>query len=178
MSLRCSVGVMAHNEEANIGRLLRALISQRTSEVVLSEIVVVASGCSDNTESIVREWSARDGRIRLLVQAKREGKASAVNLFLSQASEKIAVLCSADLLPTPDAFEQVLAPFRDPEIGLTTARPVPVNDPGSFMGFAAHMLWDLHHYMNLRSFKAGELIAFRKILERIPYHTVVDEASI
>jgi len=45
------------------------------------------------------------------------------------------------------------------------------------MGFAAHMLWSLHHQVNLRSFKAGEMVAFRKIFERIPYHTSVDEAS-
>ena len=178
MSLRCSVGIMAHNEGRNIGQLLSALISQRTSEVILSEILVVASGCTDNTESIVRDWAARDDRIRLLVQKRREGKASAVNLFLSEARERIAVLCSADLLPKPDTLELVIAPFADPEIGLTTARPVPVNDRGTFMGFAAHMMWDLHHQINVRSFKAGELIAFRKILERIPFHTVVDEASI
>jgi hypothetical protein len=55
---------------------------------------------------------------------------------------------------------------------------VPVNDPGTFMGFAAHLLWDLHHRVNLSSFKAGEMVAFRKIFERIPYHTAVDEASI
>jgi len=36
----------------------------------------------------------------------------------------------------------------------------------------------LHHEMNLRSFKAGEMIAFRNIFERIPYRTTVDEASI
>jgi poly-beta-1,6-N-acetyl-D-glucosamine synthase len=176
--LRCSVGVMAHNEEGNIGQLLKGLVSQRTSEVILSEVLVIASGCTDRTESIVRDWMARDERIRLLVQERREGKASAVNLFLSQAREKIAVLCSADLLPRPDAIEQVVASFADPDIGLATARPVPVNDARTFMGFAAHMLWDLHHQINLRSFKAGELIAFRKILERIPFHTVVDEASI
>ena len=46
------------------------------------------------------------------------------------------------------------------------------------MGFTAHLLWDLHHQINLRSFKAGEMIAFRKIFERIPYYTSVDEASI
>ncbi len=61
---------------------------------------------------------------------------------------------------------------------MTTCRPVPVNDPRTFMGFAAHLLWNLHHQINLRSFKAGELIAFRKIFERIPYRSAVDEASI
>lgn len=178
MSIACSLGIMAHNEERNVSRLLNAVVSQRMSQVFVSEILVIASGCTDNTESIVRDWTARDGRIRLVVQQRREGKASAVNLFLSQAREKIAVLCSADLLPEADAMEQVVAPFANPDIGMTTARPCPVNDPAVFMGFAAHMLWDLHHRINLRSFKAGELIAFRKILERIPYHTSVDEASI
>ena len=104
---------MAHNEERNIGRLLAALVSQRTKKVVLSEILIVASGCQDNTESIVRDWAKRDPRIQLLVQARREGKASAVNAFLRQAREKIVVLCSADLAPEPDAIENLLGPFTD-----------------------------------------------------------------
>jgi cellulose synthase/poly-beta-1,6-N-acetylglucosamine synthase-like glycosyltransferase len=169
---------MAYNEEANIGRMLEALVSQRTGNVTLTEIVVVASGCTDRTESIVQEWARRDERIRLIVQPRREGKASAINQFLPQAREKIVVLCGGDLLPEADAIEELVAPFADPEVGMTAARPVPVNDPGTFMGFAAHLLWDLHHQINLRSFKAGEMVAFRKIFERIPYHTSVDEASI
>ncbi len=178
MSISCSMGIMAYNEEANIGRMLEALVSQRTARVTLTEIVVVASGCTDRTASIVQEWATRDQRIRLVAQPRREGKASAINQFLPQAREKIVVLCGADLLPEADAIEELVAPFADPTVGLTTGRPVPVNDPGTFMGFAAHLLWDLHHQINLRSFKAGEMIAFRKIFERIPYHTSVDEASI
>jgi len=169
---------MAHNEEANIGRLLEAVFSQRMKNVTVTEIVVVASGCTDNTEAIVCDWAKRDPRIRLLAQEKRTGKASAINEYLPQAREKILVLCSADLLPEADAIEQLVAPLVDPEVGMTSSRPVPVNDPGRFMGFAAHMLWDLHHRINLISFKAGEMCAFRKIFERIPYHTAVDEASI
>jgi cellulose synthase/poly-beta-1,6-N-acetylglucosamine synthase-like glycosyltransferase len=172
------MGIMAHNEEANIGRLLEALVSQKLNSVTLTEIVVVASGCNDNTEAIVLDWTKRDIRIRLLVQEKRAGKASAINEYLPQAKEKIIVLCSADLLPEGDALERLVAPFADPEVGMTTSRPVPVNDPERFMGFAAHMLWGLHHVINLTSFKSGEMIAFRKIFERIPYHTAVDEASI
>ncbi len=178
MPITCSLGIMAHNEEANIGRLLEAVFSQRMKNVAVTEIVVVASGCTDNTEAIVCDWAKRDPRIRLLVQEKRTGKASAINEYLPQAREKILVLCSADLLPEADAIEQLVAPLVDPEVGMTSSRPVPVNDPGRFMGFAAHMLWDLHHRINLISFKAGEMCAFRKIFERIPYHTAVDEASI
>jgi cellulose synthase/poly-beta-1,6-N-acetylglucosamine synthase-like glycosyltransferase len=178
MSIACSVGIMAHNEAANISRLLEAVVCQRSGNTAISEIVVVASGCTDNTESIVREWAGRDSRIRLLVQPRREGKASAVNKFLAQARERVVVLCSADLLPNSDTIEQLVSAFADPEVGMATARPVPVNDPKCFFGFAAHLMWNLHHQINLRDFKAGELIAFRKIFERIPYRTAVDEASV
>jgi cellulose synthase/poly-beta-1,6-N-acetylglucosamine synthase-like glycosyltransferase len=146
--------------------------------VTFTEIVVVASGCTDGTESIVQDWARREPRIRLVVQPRREGKCSAINQFLPQAREKIVVLCGADLLPEADAIEELVAPFADPAVGVTAGRPVPVNDPGTFMGFAAHLLWDLHHQVNLRSFKAGELIAFRKIFERIPFHGSGDEARI
>ncbi len=178
MSIACSMGIMAYNEEANVGRLLQEVVSQRTAKVTVSEIVVVASGCTDRTEAIVQDWAQRDERIRLISQRRREGKASAINQFLPQAREKVVVLCGADLLPVADAIEELVAPFADPAVGMTTGRPVPINDPGTFMGFAAHLLWELHHQINLRSFKAGEMIAFRKIFERIPYHTSVDEASI
>ena len=178
MPIACSMGIMAYNEEANIGRMLRAVVSQRTAKVSLTEIVVVASGCTDRTESIVQDWARRDPRIRLVVQPRREGKASAINQFLPQAREKIVVLCGADLLPEADAIEELVAPLGDPGVGMTTGRPAPVNDPGTFMGFAAHLLWELHHRINLRSFKAGELIAFRKVFEQIPFYTSVDEASV
>lgn len=177
MPIPCSMGIMAHNEEANIGRLLEAVLTQRTKHVVVTEIVVVASGCTDKTEAIVSDWAKRDSRIRLLSQEKRTGKAAAINEYLPQAREKVLVLCSADLIPEADAIERLVLPFADPEVGMTSSRPVPVNDRRRFMGFAAHMLWDLHHKVNLASFKAGEMVACRKIFERIPYHTAVDEAS-
>ncbi len=176
--IACSLGIMAHNEEANIGRLLETVSSQPTLTAKLTEIIVVASGCTDRTESIVHEWERTDARVRLVVQKQREGKASAVNVFLAHAREKVLLLCSADLLPGEGTLDKVVAPFADPDLAMTTCRPVPVNDAGTFMGFAAHLLWDLHHLVNLRSFKAGELIAFRKVLSRIPRRSAVDEASI
>lgn len=172
------MGIMAYNEEANIGQLLNAVTSQRTEVANLTEIIVVASGCTDGTEDVVREWAGRDARIRLVVQPEREGKASAVNVFLAHTREKVLLLCSADLIPGEGALDRVIAPFAEAEVAMTTCRPVPVNDPRTFMGFAAHLLWNLHHQINLRSFKAGELIAFRKIFDRIPRRSAVDEASI
>ena len=174
----CSLGIMAHNEAANIGRLLARVAASRLERVRVAEIIVVASGCTDDTEAIVREAAAADPRIRLISQLTREGKASAMNLFLRDAACDVLILSSADLLPSEDAIERLVSPFADPEVGMTACRPEPVNDPATFMGFAAHLLWDLHHQMNLVGFKAGEMIAFRKVFTRIPPHTAVDEASV
>jgi biofilm PGA synthesis N-glycosyltransferase PgaC len=176
--IRCAIGIMAYNEERNIGRLLEAVLTQRTAVADIAEIVVVASGCTDGTEAIVRRWADRDPRIRLVTQSTREGKASAINLFLSLTQESVLLVCSADLIPAPETVERVVVPFGDPDVAMTTCRPVPVNDPDRFMGFAAHLLWSLHHQINLVDFKAGELIAFRKIFVRIPHRTAVDEASV
>lgn len=173
------MGIFAHNEEANIAQLLEIMLAQDLDTVEVGEIIVVSSGSTDQTDEIVGQFAQKDGRIRLLVEPERLGKASAINLFLKHQTERVLVICSADLLPQQDAIEKLVSPFADPEVGMTSSRPVPVNDPGHFMGFAAHLLWNLHHEINMRGgFKAGEMIAFIKIFERIPYHTSVDEASI
>ncbi len=178
MSIPCSLGITAYNEEKIIGQLLQRILDQRLNTVELVEIIVVISGCTDNTEAIVRDVMTQDDRIQLFVQEKREGKASAINLFLDHASTEICLLCSGDLLPEYDVVEKLVAPLADPEVGMTSCRPEPVNAPDEFMGFAAHLLWDLHHQINLHGFKAGEMTAFRKVFKRIPYHTAVDEASV
>jgi cellulose synthase/poly-beta-1,6-N-acetylglucosamine synthase-like glycosyltransferase len=175
----CTVGIFAHNEGNNIGNLLQIILEQQLQTVVIREIIVVSSGSTDETEAIVHEFMARDNRIRLLIQPRREGKASAINLFLKHQTERVLLICSADLQPQPDTIEKLVSPFADPEMGMTSSRPIPINDSGTFMGFAAHLLWGLHHEINAGGgFKAGEMIAFIKIFERIPYNTSVDEASI
>ena len=132
--LRCSVGVTAYNEEANIGRLLDALLSQQLRVVDISEIIVVASGCTDNTIPIVESFVARDPRIRLFVQPKREGKTAAVNVFLSNAVEDICVLESGDTIPHPEAVEHMVRMFADPAVGMTGAHKTPVNTPDHLVG--------------------------------------------
>jgi cellulose synthase/poly-beta-1,6-N-acetylglucosamine synthase-like glycosyltransferase len=168
---------MAYNEERNIGRMLEALLNQETSTCAIDEIIVLASGCTDKTEAIVEEYAKRDARIRLITQARREGKASAVNLFLRRARCDILVSATADTVPEPTTIQRLVEPFRDPEVGMTGGRPIPVNDPRTFLGFAAHLLWDTHHRISLSEPKLGELTAFRRVFHRIPTDSAVDEAN-
>lgn len=176
--LRCCVATMAYNEEANIGRMLEAVLSQRLAQVEIAEIVVVASGCTDRTEDVVKAFAQREPRIRLLSQPSRSGKSTAINLLLQHTQQEIIVLVNADTIPAPDAIEKLVAPFLDPQVGMTGGRPVPTNDGSTFMGYAARLLWSLHHELSLRRPKMGEMIAFRNFFRQIPPDSAVDEASI
>src|SRR5712692_7850940 len=174
----CSIGIMAHNEEANIGRTIRAVLKQQGPSTRIEEIIVVASGCTDHTVPIVAEIALEEPRVRLCIQEKREGKASAINLFLKQASSSIVVLIGADIIPEDSALEYLCAPFKDPNVGMVGGRPIPVNDPSTFMGYAVHLLWRLHDHLARVQPKLGEVIAFRNVISGIPTTSAVDELSI
>jgi len=174
----CSIGIMAYNEEANIARTLRAVLDQTGPTVRIEEVIVVASGCTDHTVPIVYEMAQNEPRIRLCIQEKREGKASAINLFLKEATSPVVVLIGADVIPEDFAIENLCAPFKVPKIGMVGGRPVPVNDANTFMGHAVHLLWRLHDRVARVHPKLGEVIAFRNVISGIPTDSAVDEISI
>jgi biofilm PGA synthesis N-glycosyltransferase PgaC len=172
-----AVGIMAYNEERNIGPLLDSLLAQ-TALARVRRIVVVASGCTDRTCEIVTEYCDRDSRITLVVEPARTGKVSAINHFLYTAQEEILVVSGADLILEPQTLAYLLEPFEDPEVGMTGAHPVPVNSPDTFFGYAAHLMWALHHDVALRDPKMGELIAFRNVFRRLDPSALIDELSV
>ncbi len=176
--IKCSVGITAYNEEANIGRLLQAILDQRLFEVVISDIIVVASGCTDRTEEIVREYMGKDPRIQIYVQEQREGKTSAINVFLAHAKERICVLESGDTLPREDTIEAMVSMFRNPGVGMTGAQKVAVNTPDHIVGVLSHLRLKMEHQLCLEIPRLGELIAFRKVFDQIPPDVAMDEAFV
>jgi biofilm PGA synthesis N-glycosyltransferase PgaC len=177
-SIGCSIGIMAYNEEANIERTLQSVLEQQGPSIRIEEVIVVASGCTDRTVPIVSAMAQKELRIRLCVQERREGKASAINLFLKEARSPILVLLGADVIPGDSAIENLCAPFKDPLIGMVGGRPVPVNDVSTFMGHTVHLLWRLHDGVARVHPKLGEVIAFRNVISGIPINSAVDEISI
>ena len=173
-----SIGIAAYNEEKNIKRLLDSIRTQRLKRVKIAEILVISSGSTDKTNYILSTYKKRYKKIQLITQPKRLGKASAVNLILSESHEEIIVLMSADILLKPDSLEKLVMPLSKPIVGIVGSRPVPLNDKSTFFGYTAHLLWDLHHKISLNAPKMGECIAFRKVFKQIPILSSVDEANI
>jgi cellulose synthase/poly-beta-1,6-N-acetylglucosamine synthase-like glycosyltransferase len=104
---------------------------------------------------------------------------SAINLFLHHARYEVVVIINADVLPEQDCIERLVAPFADPQVGIAGGRPVAINSRDSLPGFAAHLLWDMHHEISLHDPKMGELIAYRNFPEiEISPDTVDDEGIV
>lgn len=178
MKITASIGVFAHNEEANILHLLNALSAQKLQEVCIAEIIVVSSASTDGTDDLVREYALENPNVKLYTQARREGKSSAINVFMAEAKSDILVVISGDVIPAENTIELMVSAFSDPRVGATGGRPMPVNSDKNLIGYAVHLLWRLHHRMAMISPKLGEMIAFRKLMDSIPKESAVDEASI
>lgn len=177
-TIKCSVGITAHNEEANIAQIVESMLNQRLHLVEIAEIIVVASGCTDRTIDIVQEYVALEPRVQLFIQEKREGKTSAINIFLKHATTDICVLESGDTVPHEDAIENMVRMFQDPAVGMTGAHKVPVNTPEHIIGFLSHLRLKMEHQLCLEIPRLGELIAFRKVFDQIPPDVAMDEAFV
>lgn len=177
--IEISIGVCVYNEEKNIVRFLDSLKKQRLREVKISEILIIASGTTDNSLPIAKTYAKKDRRIAIIEQPRREGKASAVNLFIKRARKHVLVLMGGDLILSNDVVEKLGRVFKEKNIGMSGARPMPLNQKNEgFLAFAGQILWELHHRISLVHPKMGEVIAFRKIFKRIPIYSSVDEANI
>lgn len=173
-----SIGIFAHNEESNIQKLLDSVQAQKTEISLIKEIIIVSSGSNDKTNQIVRAYQKKDNRIILADQLQREGKSSAVNLFLRLAKSKILITISGDLKLHKDCIEEMTLPFLHSHIGMVGGHPKPSNISYSQIGQEGALLWQLHHLVSLKNPKCGEIVAFRNTINAIPPESAVDEATI
>ncbi|MCW4003115.1 MAG: glycosyltransferase [Candidatus Bathyarchaeota archaeon] len=173
------VGIAASNEEQNIGFLLDNLVN--CSQPEIESICIISSGSIDKTNEIIEHYAQKDARIQLITEKERNGKASALNLLLEQ-SEKYdyMIYTGGDNLPCSGALERLLSTLRSQNADIVGARPIPVDDPNTFMGFCTHLLWNLHHKSSLETPKiSGELMVFRsKIVRELPPAIINDDAYI
>ncbi len=180
--MNVSIVVPAHNEGANIRRLLTSLVEQQVAVARILEIVVVASGCTDDTADVARDVGRGRPGMHVHVQERREGKVAAINAYLKLRDPRaeVIVVCSADLDLQPDVVEKLtLALRQNPDFGMVGGRPTPNNDASKLVGRMVKLLWDLHHQVSLEVPKMGEIVAFRAhLVEYVSELSVVDEASI
>ncbi len=177
-----TIGICAYNEELNIKKLLQNILfeQQLFGEI---EVIVVCSGCTDNTVKIVKEFEEKDERIKPIIEEERKGKASAINNILSRAKSDNILFISADTLPKKNCLLKLVTHLEDPEVGIVCGKPVPTNKSTNLVGSIVHLLWNFHDRVFVEIGKkdqikhASEIFCIRKrIVDKIPVEIVNDDA--
>jgi len=187
--MRLSMVICAYNEEKSIGPLLENLMCQRVPpEIGDREIIVVASGCTDRTVDVVKRHMAGNANIRLVEEAKRLGKASALNRAFEASTGDYVALVPADVCPVDNALFNLLVPFRNGDVSAVSGRPMqdPRRTPKGFMGYLARMTYRLWGRLMKKlndsgqaAHCSGEFMAIRSDVRTvIPDECAVDDAYI
>ena len=73
------IAIMAHNEEKVIQKAVESILDQKTPVGYSIKVVVVANGCSDRTEGIVKFLEQQHPNKVVLLSIKEKGKTRAIN---------------------------------------------------------------------------------------------------
>mgnify|MGYP002780068927 FL=1 len=109
-----TVVVPAYDEAKVIARTVRSLLAQRYAGPL--DVLVVDDGSPDGTGDVVAHAFADEPRV-VLVRQPNGGKASALNNGIARAAGEIVVCLDADTIFEPDTVAELVAPFRDRDVG-------------------------------------------------------------
>lgn len=109
-----SIVVPCYNEEEVIGETVKRLTLLCTEIADLEvELIFVNNGSSDGTWTLLRTFSERDPRIKLISLARNFGYTISTTAGLDAARGDAVVLLDADLQDPPELILQMLAKWRD-----------------------------------------------------------------
>jgi glycosyltransferase involved in cell wall biosynthesis len=183
--MNLTIGVCAYNEERNINALLADILNQKGLPRNV-RVIVVASGCTDNTVSIVREITKVNHKVELIEEKNRTGKTNAINLMLANCPAGLLVLVSADIRLPRDSVSEILRVFWDERVAVAGGLPIVGNSESSVVAKSAAIIWRVMRQTMIAlgstgelSFVMGELYCFKtNLVGRIPSEVVNDDAYI
>jgi biofilm PGA synthesis N-glycosyltransferase PgaC len=183
--MKFTIGVCAYNEESRIKTLLGDILRQKDLPQG-SRVIVVASGCTDNTVSIVRGVANSNPRVKLIEEESRTGKTNAINLILRKCPGEFLVLVSADIRLPKESIGEILRAISDEEVAVVGGLPVVENREDGAVAKSAAIIWRVMRQTMVElgssgelPFVMGELYCFRtSLVKRIPSRVVNDDAYV
>lgn len=103
-SPKVSVIIPVYNTAGHLARCLGSVCSQTLRDI---EIICVDDGSTDSSAALLREWQARDGRVRLVETGKNRGSAAARNAGMAVARGEFLGFVDSDDYIDPDYYEKL-----------------------------------------------------------------------
>jgi GT2 family glycosyltransferase/glycosyltransferase involved in cell wall biosynthesis len=117
-----TIVIPVFNKSALTDACLDALLPTLPADLLVS-IVVVDDASSDETPALLRDWTTRDPRLRVVTHEENRGFIDACNRGAAEADGEIVVFLNNDTLPQPGWLEPLLRLFRDdPNVGAAGAK--------------------------------------------------------
>ena len=125
-----SICIPAYNVEAYLDAKLKSLIEQDYPAHKL-EILIYSDASDDGTDEVVRRWSERVPRIRLVRGERRAGKPTALNTLKPLARGELLLLTDARQPLDQGAVSALVAAMSDPDVGCATGNLLLTGPAGS-----------------------------------------------
>src|ERR1700689_249224 len=122
-----TVLIAAHNEEAVVADIMKALIEADYPHEKMT-IIPVNDRSTDRTREIIDAFAEQHRSIEPFHRiGGKPGKAAALKEAMLRVNTEVVLIFDADYIPGKALLRQLVAPFFDPEIGAVMGRVVPLN---------------------------------------------------
>jgi cellulose synthase/poly-beta-1,6-N-acetylglucosamine synthase-like glycosyltransferase len=169
------------NEEKTISGKLKNTLALDYPKNKL-EIIVIDSGSTDKTKSIVGKFR----RVKLIAEKERKGKADALNKVFKKCIGNIVVISDSDCRLDKNILKKSMPYFFDSKVGALTGRQILFNS-GENLATKTEQKYR-NFYFNIRKAESiidstlvfhGEFSAFRKeLLDNIFSDSVADDSEL
>lgn len=168
-TISVSVGICATTELANTILLTEQVRALHIPGTNLAEVIVVTP--NHQLARSLAELAKDDARVFVVLESRREGKASALNKIIKRSCGDILVLASADIQLSSDTLPRMIrALIHNPEWGAVDSRVELVKGKKRVMDKVDNIVWDIHNITldelddNNQLGHAGDLLAVRRRL--------------
>lgn len=127
-----SVGIATYNRPYSLRRALESVVCQTYSNLE----ILISEDCTpcDQTKAILREYAARDSRIKCFHQKKNLGPPRNVRFLMEQATGAFYMWADDDDLRDPAWVETLLKKFVMPDVSVALGKVIPIDENGHIKG--------------------------------------------